>query len=325
LIYELNTNSNIIDMEEKAMKINIQVEGQRGLNWSRWQRLVPAVENLGFDGLFRSDHFLDAEPPEEDSLELWASLTWLASHTTRLQFGPLVTPVSFRHPVHTARIAKDLDNLSGGRLVLGVGAGWGGGVREHTAFGFDLLDTHRRFKRWEEGLEVITRLLRGKQPATFEGEFYRLYEATLLPRPERNGGPPILIGGNGPKLVLSLAARYADEWNAIYRSPAQFKELSARLDQLLLENGRQPGDVTRSQMKGLVFGRDQVELQRNLAGREAAALLERGMVVGTPAELVDQLAQLAEVGMQQVMLQWADLDDLDGLEAFAQTVLPQMR
>lgn len=307
------------------MKVNIQVEGQRGLNWPRWQRIVPAVEELGFAGLFRSDHFLDAEPPDQDSLELWTSLTWLASNTKRIQFGPLVSPVSFRHPVHTARIAKEVDNLSSGRLVLGLGAGWGGGVREHSKFGFDLLDTPRRFKRFEEGLQIITGLLRSKEPVTFEGEFYRLDEATLLPRPQRPGGPPILIGGNGPRLVLPMVARYGNEWNAIYRSPPQFKELSNRLDALLIENGRQPGDVGRSQMKGLVFGRDETELRKNLDGREVAALLERGLIVGTPSAVVDQLGRLAEVGMQQVMFQWDNLDDLDGLETFAQSVLPQVR
>jgi F420-dependent oxidoreductase-like protein len=307
------------------MKVNIQIEGQRGLNWPRWQRLALAVEGLGFDGLFRSDHFLDAEPPDMDSLELWASLTWLASHTGRIQFGPLVTPVSFRHPVHTARMAKDVDDLSGGRLVLGVGAGWGGGVREHGNFGFDLLDTRRRFERFEEGLKVITRLLQSDEPVTFEGDYYTLRDAILLPRPQRPGGPPILIGGNGPKLVMSLAARYADEWNGIYRSPAEFADLSARLDEFLIEYGRQPGDVGRSQMKGLVFGRDQADLKSSLAGRDKAALLEWGMIVGTPSEVVDQLGQLAGVGMQQVMLQWFDYDDLDGLEALAQTVLPQVK
>ncbi|MFN8456676.1 MAG: TIGR03560 family F420-dependent LLM class oxidoreductase [Anaerolineae bacterium] len=307
------------------MKVNIQVEGQRGLNWPRWQRLGLAVEQLGFAGLFRSDHFLDAEPPDQDSLELWVSLAWLADHTRRIQFGPLVSPVSFRHPVHTARIAKDVDDLSGGRLVLGLGAGWGGGVREHEAFGFDLLDTASRFKRFTEALEIITALLRSDVPVTFAGEYYRLQEATLLPRPQRPNGPPILIGGNGPNLVLSLAARYADEWNGIYRTPAQFAQLNRRLDELLLENGRQPGEVRRSQMKGLVFGRNDTELRQGLAGRDPAGLLERGLIVGTPAAVVDQLGQLAQAGMQGVMLQWADLDDEAGLEAFAQTVLPQVQ
>ncbi len=141
------------------MQIAIMIEGQRGLNWERWKRIVLAVEALGFAGLYRSDHFLDAQPPDQDSLELWVSLTWLACNTQRIEFGPLVTPVSFRHPVHTARMAKDVDDLSNGRLVLGVGAGWEGGHREHETFGFDLLNLADRFTRFEEGLQVITQLL----------------------------------------------------------------------------------------------------------------------------------------------------------------------
>ncbi len=119
-------------------------------------------------------------------------------------------------------------------------------------------------------------------------------------------------------------ARYGSKWNGIYRTPAQFAELNSRLDELLEQHGRKAEEVCRSQMKGLVFGRHESELQKNLAGRDAAALYERGLLVGTPSQIVDQLGELEEVGMQKVMLQWADLDDLDGLEAFAQTVLPQV-
>lgn len=306
------------------MKVCLTIEGQRGLNWPRWQRIVLAAEALGFHGLYRSDHFYDADPPEQDSLELWTSLTWLAGHTRRIEFGPLVTPVSFRHPVFTARMAKEVDDLSGGRLVLGLGAGWEGGAREHAAFGFDLLDPGRRLDRFEEGLEVISRLLRQEGPVTFRGDYYQLQDAILLPRPQRPGGPLILIGGNGPRRVLPLAARFADEWNGIYRTPAQFAELNAQLDALLKAGGRRPADVSRSLMKGLVFGRDQAELERELAGRNPADLWEQGLIVGTPGEIVAQLDQLSQVGVQKVMVQWSNLDDLERLEAFATTVLPRL-
>jgi F420-dependent oxidoreductase-like protein len=305
------------------MQIGIMIEGQNGLNWPRWQRIARAVEDLGFAALHRSDHFTNARPPDLDSLELWISLAWLATHTQRLQFGPLVSPVSFRHPAFTARMARDVDDLSGGRLILGVGAGWQ--EREHTNFGFDLLDVPQRFQRFEEGLEVITRVLRSDEPVHFEGQFYRLHEAILLPRPVRPGGPSLLIGGNGPRRTLPLVARYADEWNGVYITPGRFAELGARLDQLLQENGRQPGDVRRSLMTGLVFGRDQAQLDEKLATRDAAELRERGLIVGTPTETVDQLGRLAQVGVEKVMLQWLDLDDLDGLEALAREVLPQIR
>jgi F420-dependent oxidoreductase-like protein len=305
------------------MHFGIMIEGQNGLNWPRWQRIARAVEDLGFAALHRSDHFTNARPPDLDSLELWISLAWLASHTQRLQFGPLVTPVSFRHPAFTARMARDVDDLSGGRLILGVGAGWQ--EREHTNFGFDLLDVPQRFQRFEEGLEVITRLLRSDEPVDFEGQFYQLHEAILLPRPTRPSGPPLLIGGNGPQRTLPLVARYADEWNGVYLPPDRFAELNARLDQLLQENGRQTRDVRRSLMTGVVFGRDQAQLAEKLRGRDAAELRDRGVIVGTPTETVDQLGRLAQVGVQKVMLQWLDLDDLDGLKALAREVLPQVR
>lgn len=302
------------------LEIFLTVEGQRGVTWPRWQRFVRAVEEVGLAGLFRSDHFYDAEPPNQDSLELWTSLTWLAANTSRITFGTLVTPVSFRHPVHIARTAKDIDDLAGGRMVLGVGAGWGGGGREHEAFGFDLLDTKARFARWQEGLEVITRLLHSDTPVTYQGQYYRLRDAILLPRPQRPGGPPLMIGGNGAAKVLAMAARYGDEWNGIYRTPEQFRELNAILDGLLDQMGRPRSAVKRSMMKGLLFGRNEAELASKLDGRTVDELWQRGLCVGTPTILRDQFAQIEAAGCQRVMLQWANLDDLDGLEAFAQSL-----
>lgn len=300
------------------MDVLIMLEGQNGLNWPRFQRLATAVEELGFAGLFRSDHFTNAEGPDKDSLELWVSLTWLASHTRRIEFGSLVTPVSFRDPVFTARMAKDVDDLSGGRLTLGVGAGWQ--VREHAHFGFDLLEIPERFARFEEGLQVISRLLESDQPVDFAGDYYQLQDAILLPRPQRPGGPTLLVGGNGERRTLPLAARFAREWNAVFVPPARYRELSARLDSLLQEAGRKPEDVRRSLMTNLVFGRNDAELEAQVAGRDVDALRARGILVGGPAEIREQLAELADAGVSRVMLQWMDLDDLDRLEGFAKVV-----
>lgn len=294
------------------------LEGQDGLNWPRFQRLALAVEDLGFAGLFRSDHFTNASPPDKDSLELWVSLTWLAGHTKRIEFGPMVSPVSFRNPVFTARIAKDVDDLSGGRLTLGVGAGWQ--VREHTNFGFDLLEIPERFARFEEGLEVISRLLNSDDPVDFAGDYYRLQDAILLPRPQRPGGPTLLIGGNGERRTLPLTARFAKEWNAVFVPVPRFKELNARLDGLLAELGRTPDSLRRSLMTNLVFGRDEAELQAQLNGRDPAELRARGILVGVPGQIEEQLHELAEAGAARVMLQWMALDDLDRLEGFARVV-----
>jgi F420-dependent oxidoreductase-like protein len=304
------------------MEIAIMIEGQDGLTWPRWQRIAAAVEELGFVGLYRSDHYTNARPPDKESLELWVSLTWLAGHTRRIEFGPLVTPVSFRQPTMTARMAAAVDDLSGGRLTLGLGAGWQ--EREHTNYGWDLLDVPARFARFEEGLEIVTRLLNSDTPIDFEGAYYRLREAILLPRPQRPGGPPILIGGNGPKRTLPLAARYATEWNAVYVSPARFAELNGRLDDLLAETGRKPATVRRSLMTGTLFGRDEAEVERKLAARNrtAAEMREIGVAVGTGSALIDQLGQWQAAGVQRIMLQWLELDNIDGLEALAAAILP---
>lgn len=298
------------------------IEGQDGLTWPRWQRLAAAAEDLGFAGLYRSDHFTNANPPDKDSLELWVSLTWLAGHTQRLEFGPLVSPVSFRHPTLTARMAAAVDDLSGGRLTLGLGAGWQ--AREHEHFGWQLLDVPARFARFEEGLEVITRLLNSDTPVDFDGAYYRLREASLLPRPARPGGPPVLIGGNGPRRTLPLVARYAGEWNGVFLAPADFAERNRQLDALLRAAGREPASVRRSLMVGCVFGRDAADLAARAARRGTTADKLRAtgkLAVGDGAEMADQLAAWSAAGVQRIMLQWLDLDDLDGLAALARAVL----
>lgn len=300
------------------MEIAIMVEGQNGLNWPRWMRLGRAVDELGFAGLYRSDHFTNADGPNMDSLELWLSLSWLAGNTKHIEFGPLVTPVSFRPPVFTARWAIQVDNLSGGRLQLGLGAGWQD--REHQMFGFDLLDTKERFKRFEEGLQVITRLIKSDDPVSFDGKYYHLNDAELLPRPERAGGPPIVIGGDGPRLTLPLVACYADEWNAVLIPVERFVELNRILDTLLRENERDPKSVRRTMMTNVRFGRTDAEVQAQLGKRTIEELRQRGMIVGQATDVKEQLAKLAAEGVQRVMLQWLDLDAIDRLEAFAAQV-----
>jgi F420-dependent oxidoreductase-like protein len=306
--------------------IAVFLEGQNGLTWERWQRIAAASEELGFAGLYRSDHFTNASPPDKESLELWVSLTWLASNTKRIEFGPVVSPISFRNPTFTARMAAAVDDLSGGRLSLGLGAGWQ--EREHNNYGFDLLPKSQRFERFEEGIKVISSLLQSDQPVDFSGKYYHLEEGIILPRPQRSGGPPILIGGNGMKRTLPLTARYAREWNALMATPERFEELNHHLDELLADQSRAPGEVRRSMMVGCIFANDENQLQERVAARTkgertAEDLRERGMIVGTADQMAEQINQLAQVGVQRVMLQWIDLDDLDGLEAIAKNVLPQ--
>jgi F420-dependent oxidoreductase-like protein len=313
--------------------ISLMIEGQNGLDWPRWKRLVAAAEDLGFAGLFRSDHFTNAQPPDKDSLEMIVSLAYLADHTRRVHFGPLVAPVSFRHPTLLARQAAALDDLSEGRMILGVGAGWQ--EREHRLFGHELGDIPARMQRLEEGLEVITRLLRSDEPVSFAGRCFQLDGATLLPRPQRPGGPPILIGGNGVKRTLPLAARYASIWNGIALSPSAYRDHSQRLDDLLIAAGRQPGDVKRTLMLTLMFGRTPAELEKRLEWRArdpqlAELSLEQAVekiansgraLVGNAEQIRAQIQLYREAGAEELMLQWFDIDDLDGLRAFAESVV----
>jgi F420-dependent oxidoreductase-like protein len=303
------------------LELAVMIEGQNGLTWPRWQKIAHLVEELGFVGLFRSDHFTNGNPPDLDSLELWTSLTWLAANTGRIEFGPLVTPFSFRHPAHTARIAAAVDDLSGGRLTLGLGAGWN--RREHDLFGFELLETKPRFDRFEEGMEVVTRLLQSDEPVTFDGQYYQLRGATLLPRPQRAGGPRILIGGNGVKRTLSYVVRYADEWNCVTLLPHDLARLNQRLNEMLSRAGRDPSSVRRSMMTGCVFGKDEASLNRKIDfyGKTLQEIQQGGIVAGSVSAIQEQLAALEQAGLQRIMLQWLDLDDLESLEALAKQIL----
>jgi F420-dependent oxidoreductase-like protein len=303
------------------LEVAIMIEGQNGLTWPRWQNIVRLVEELGFVGLYRSDHFTNMNPPDKESLELWVSLTWLACNTSRLEFGPLVTPFSFRHPALTARMASAVDDLSNGRLTLGLGAGWQ--EREHNLFGFDLLDISARFDRLEEGLQVVTQLLKSDSPVSFSGDYFDLREAIMLPRPQRSGGPRILIGGVGQKRTPDLVARYADEWNAMFLTPEKFKVLNANIDYRLEQEKREPNSVRRSMMTGCFFSATDSDLQRKIESRNKTIeqLHQQGMVAGSASVVKDQLLELEAAGLQRIMLQWLDLDDLVGLEALAKAVL----
>jgi len=264
-------------------EIALMLEGQDGLNWGQWQAIARTAEEAGFVGLYRSDHFTNPRGPYKDSLECWTSLTWLASQSSRLDFGPLVSPVSFRHPSTLVRMAAAVDDLSGGRLQFGIGAGWQD--REHTNYGYYLGSIPERMARFREAIQIIVHLLRSDEPLTFDGKYYQLHEAVLLPRPAR--AIPIVIGGSGKQVTLPLAARYADEWNIGFRSVEQYAELSTYLDSLLDRAGRPRSAVRRSLMHRFDY-----------------ASLDN---------VREQIAAYAAVGAQRVMLGWPDFDNLKGI------------
>lgn len=309
------------------VEIGIMIEGQEGLNWERFFRLATAVEELGFAFLFRSDHLTSLfSSVERNSLALWPSLTALALRTKRIRFGPMVCPMTFRHPSMLAKMAASVSVLSNGRLDLGLGAGWHAG--EHRMFGLDYPPYRTRLEMLDEGAKVIRALWSG-QPASFEGQHYRLHEAESYPLPAEER-PAIIMGGKGEK-TLQIVAKHATEWNCSYVGLEIFRLKSQELDENCLAIGRDPATLRRSLMIPFVIDMDEAGVQDRIDAhrrmfpdlpRDVEAWHTAGFVGGSPQKLTDQLAAFAESGIERFMLQHNDLDDLASLELLAAEVLP---
>lgn len=316
------------------MKFGIMIEAQEDLTWERWLQLIDLCETLGFESLWRSDHLTSVMGvAERETLALWPSLTAVALRSTRLIFGQLVSPLTFRHPVELAQNAVALDRLSEGRYQLGLGAGWN--EREHRAFGFPLPPVSERMDRLEEAIAVIKLLWTGK-PVSFSGRFYRLEEAQMRPTPLRPEGVPLVIGGGGEKRLLRIVAEHASDWNAVSLHPDGYAAKVAALEHHCAAIGRDPAQISRSWMVGHLIGRDERELREraqrlqrihvSLQGlspdETIARLRERGWLVGTPVEVIEQVRARAALGVSRLMLQTFDLDDLEVLGLIATQIMP---
>ncbi len=305
------------------------IEGQEGLTWERLFRLAEAVEQLGFESLFRSDHLTSLESgPKRATLALWPSLTALALRTRRLRFGPLVCSMTFRQPALLAQMAAAVDELSGGRLDLGLGAGWYAG--EHRMFGIRFPPYAERLQMLEEGAQVIQALWRGGS-ATSAGRHYGLAAAESYPLP-RQRPIPVIMGGKGHK-TLQVVAQYAAEWNCSYVGLPVFQEKSRALDAACQSIGRDLATLRRSLMLPFVIGRDRAAVQRGIDAQRAmfpslpgnlADWLAAGFIGGHPEQVIDQLRAWAAAGCSRFMLQHNDLDNLDALELLAGEVLPHL-
>lgn len=311
------------------MQVSITIEAMFGLNWPLWKQLIPRIEQMGFAGLYRSDHFMVGKTGT-DSLELITSLTYLAQNSQRLHFGSLVAPLSFRDPVMLARQAMAIDDLSGGRMILGLGAGWH--EEEHTMFGYSLGDIKTRLERFAEGVEVIHALIHQPGDADFSGRFYQLRSAQLAPRTPLH----LLVGGNGARYTLPLAARFADVWNCQLVDAQDFKKVNARLDELILRAGREPQQVKRTMILPVLCVRQPEDLRRHvrLIQQYAAPFAQASEeeikgwlyglkgIIGSAQELVDGLAAYEKNGVEEIILEWFGLYDMEGLEALGSEVLP---
>ena len=318
------------------MDLGVMIEGQEGLGWELWRRIVRVTEDTGFESLWRSDHFHSLSGPRDrDALETFISFVVAAEESERIRFGPLVASMTFRHPSLLARMAAQLDELSGGRFILGVGAGWN--VGEHEAFGLPFPSLRERMDRLEEGIQVVLALL-GDEPASFEGRYYQLREALSYPKPLQRP-LPLLIGGRGERRTLQMAARYAQEWNFAGIELDEYRRLASVLARHCDEAGRDPADVRHSQMAGFVIGRDEAEQRSHLEriAVQAPALVQqsfeemlpvlaaRGWLIGTPGAIVEQIGRCEEAGITRIMLQHHAMTDFASLELIAARVLPQVQ
>jgi F420-dependent oxidoreductase-like protein len=272
------------------MRLCVMVEGQEGVTWDDWIALARAAEELGFEALFRSDHYGPVVSEEEvGSLDAWGTLAALAAVTSRIRLGTLVSPATFRHPSVLAKSAVTVDRISGGRVELGLGAGWN--EAEHKRYGFPFPRMGERMDVFAEQLEIVHRQL-GVEPFSFDGEHYRLADSNPQPKPVQSPRLPLIVGGRGRKRSVGLAARFADEYNAVSPSPEECHDLRERIDEACEREGREP--LPLSVMTG----------------------------VTPPAEAVSRLTALAEAGVERVMLQHLEHRDLDTLRVIAEEVAP---
>ena len=312
------------------MDLRIFTEPQQGATYDDQLAVARAAERLGFDGFFRSDHYLamsgDGLPGPTDS---WTTLAGLARETSTIRLGTLVSSATFRRPGVLAIQVAQVDQMSGGRVELGLGAGWF--EAEHRAYGIPF--PHDRMARLAEQLELVTGLWAtpvGERYA-FEGRHYRLSDSPALPKPVQRSarrpgaGVPVIIGGSGPRRTPALAARYADEFNLNFPELDAVATRVATVRAACEDADRDPATMRFSAALVVCVASDEAGLARRAAaiGREPAELRQHG-IAGTPAEAVDRLRALAEHGVDRVYLQVLDLQDLDHLELIAAEVAPHL-
>jgi F420-dependent oxidoreductase-like protein len=313
--------------QDGRMRLRIFTEPQQGAGYATLRSVATATEELGFDAFFRSDHYLkmgdvSGLPGPTDA---WATLAALATETSRIRLGTLVTCATFRLPGPLAVTVAQVDEMSGGRVEFGIGAGWF--EAEHTAYGVPFPPVKERFDRFTEQLAVITGLWETPEGQTFsyDGTHYKVADSPALPKPAQRPRPPVIIGGAGPRRTPALAARYADEFNAAFvpveGAVAQFE----RVREACQAAGRDPSSMVLSAAQIVCCGKDEAELRRRAAaiGRQVDELRENGLA-GTPGEIVDKIGRFAETGVSRVYLQVLDLTDLGHLEQLAAEVLPQV-
>jgi F420-dependent oxidoreductase-like protein len=310
------------------MEFRVFVEPQQGATYPDQLAVAQAAEQLEFSAFFRSDHYLamsgDGLPGPTDS---WVTLGAIARETSRIRLGTLVTSATFRNPGPLAIAVAQVDEMSGGRVELGLGSGWF--EEEHQAYGIPFPAVRERFDRLTEQLAIITGLWTTPTGETFDyaGEHYTIAGSPALPKPVQRPRPPIVIGGTGAKRTPELTAAYAAEFNLPFATIDVAEKQFQRVADAVAAADRPADSLVYSCAFVLCAGRDDAEVARraSVIGREVDEMRSNSPLVGTPAEIVDKLGSWADLGVQRAYAQLLDLSDLAHLELFAGEVLPQLR
>lgn len=311
------------------------LEGQQGVRWQDWLAVAQACERLGYEGLFRSDHYFSGiGAGGRGASDAWTLLGALAARTHTLRLGTLVSPVTFREPALLAKAVATVDEVSGGRVEIGMGAGWW--EEEHTQFGFSFHDVAGRWTRLEEQVEIVHGLLTNER-YSFQGQHYRLVDAAFFPRPVQRPRPPLILGGRtvGPRMQRLIGA-YADEFNTVGGTPAEVHERFGRARDGMAAAGRPPETLVTSLMTWFFVGPTEAAYEESLRRAHAMdpgagpfdayrADIERDCIVGTPERALARLREYEAVGVQRIFLNHELYDDLDVLELMANEVLPAVR
>jgi F420-dependent oxidoreductase-like protein len=310
------------------MRVGLMIEGQEDVTWEDWLGLARACEEHGFESLFRSDHYVSVFGVlERGSLDAWTTLAGLAAVTDRIRLGTLVSPATFRHPSVLAKTAVTVDHISGGRVDVGLGAGWHD--LEHRAYGFGFPGVPVRMEVLAEQLQVVHRQW-SEGEVTFEGTHFRLEGLRALPKAVQRPHPPLIVGGHGRPKSVALAARWADEYNILDLGPEGCRRVRARVEEAWEREDRDPSTLVLSLMTGCVVGADRDELLMR-AGQlasdgdsdgEAFLRSSPDWIAGTPDQVVDRLRELEDAGVQRVMLQHLLHRDLEMLALVGAEVIP---